>query len=734
MAADAQASKRTGNMSCRELYREEFNTFRPTIKVIDCTIRDGGLMNKWQFSDELVRDLYKANIAAGVDYMEIGYFTSESYFKRGDVGSWRFCADEDLRRIMGKNESNLKISAMCDIGRIDDHDIPQKSDSLIDLIRVACYDYQIDEAIRLANLCVDRGYEVSVNLMAVAKSSLETIDACLDKIGETCRCHYFYIADSFGSVYGEQVRLLAKRYIRKLGPKSGVKYPKIIGYHGHNNQQLGFANSVEGIIEGLEFVDGSVLGMGRGSGNTCLEQILCFLHNPKYDPRPIFEVIEKHFIALRKTTEWGVSIPYLIQGARNEHPKDAMAWEAEGKSLDCLGFYDKFMASSEPEKEVEAGGDPDDVGAGAARGPRVPNHCCELYRKEFFTYRPEIRVIDTTVRYGGFRENWKFSDDFIKGIYKYCIDAGIDYMEVGYLTGAAAARDACITPEFFGPWRFCKDADLRRVFGENKTALKLAAMCDVGFLAPEELPEKASSLLHLIRVAGCCHQAEAIAQLVDAASAKGFEVGVVIHDISIERMESIESCLARLAASKANIVTIDDTRGALYNEQVELLTKLFVERLPGKTVGFSGANNLQMSFANSVVAVVEGANLLDGSVMGLGRGCGGCPMENLMCFLKNPKFKLRPVLVALQEHVQPLHIADPTYFGLGPTGCPSLPFLVAGTRNDDTADSVAWCNAGMKNEGAKFLDFVRSKSRQFPTPKARLFDEENKRVANKHVV
>jgi 4-hydroxy 2-oxovalerate aldolase len=303
------------NGTCRDFYRNEFSTFRPTIKVVDCTIRDGGLMNKWQFSDELVRDLYHANVAAGVDYMEIGYLTSESYFKRGDVGAWRFCADADLRRIMGNNDTKMKIAAMADIGRVDDCDIPQKSDCLLDLIRVACYDYQIDEAIRLANLCVDRGYEVSINLMAVAKNSLEAIDACLDKVAAECKCNYFYIADSFGSIYGEQVRLLARRYLRKLGPGSAAKWPKVIGYHGHNNQQLGFANTVEGVIEGIEMIDGSYLGMGRGSGNTCIEQLLCFLHNPKYDPRPVFAAIEKHFNPMRLAVdpEWGVSIPYLIQ-------------------------------------------------------------------------------------------------------------------------------------------------------------------------------------------------------------------------------------------------------------------------------------------------------------------------------------------------------------------------------------------------------------------------------------
>jgi len=239
----------------------------------------------------------------------------------------------------------------------------------------------------------------------------------------------------------------------------------------------------------------------------------------------------------------------------------------------------------------------------------------------------------------------------------------------------------------------------------------------------------------MVRVAGCCDQVEGMIELGNAAAAKGLEVALVLLEISCEKAAKIEATLARLAQhSQARTVYVCDTRGALYNEQVELLTNLFLAKLPNTTVGFSGANNLQMSFSNSVQAIIQGANILDGSVMGLGRGCGGCPMENLLCFLKNPKFKLRPILVALQHHVQPLHQADPTFFGLGPTGCPALPFLVAGTRNDDAADSVAWCNAGMKHNGVGFLDFCRSKARQCPTPKPRSIEEETKRIANVHVV
>src|SRR5210317_1916399 len=100
------------------MYREE-------IKVVDCTIRDGGLMNKWQFSDEFVKAVYNGLVAAGVDYMKIGYLSSEHAFSRKEVGPWKFCDNKDLKRIVGENKTGLKLSAMADIGRIELDDIPQ---------------------------------------------------------------------------------------------------------------------------------------------------------------------------------------------------------------------------------------------------------------------------------------------------------------------------------------------------------------------------------------------------------------------------------------------------------------------------------------------------------------------------------------------------------------------------------------------------------------------------------
>ena len=92
----------------------ELVSFRPDIKVVDCTLRDGGLVNNFEFSEDFVRDLYKANVAAGVDYMEFGYKASKEVFKVEDYGKWKFCDEKDIRAIVGDNDTDLKISVMAD--------------------------------------------------------------------------------------------------------------------------------------------------------------------------------------------------------------------------------------------------------------------------------------------------------------------------------------------------------------------------------------------------------------------------------------------------------------------------------------------------------------------------------------------------------------------------------------------------------------------------------------------
>lgn len=313
--------------------------YRPEIKVIDCTVRDGGLMNKWQFSDEFVRHVYNAVAEAGVDYMEIGYLSSSSAFNRDEYGPWRFCFEEDLQRIIGSGEKKIKLSAMADIGRIEFEDIPPRSESSLDMIRVACYVHQVDAAIALADHCRNKGYETTINLMAVSTVGPRDLNEALSDLNKS-NVPIIYLVDSFGAFYSEDIDTLAKQYIESLPGKT-------IGIHCHNNQQLAFANTIAAIINGINYLDATLYGIGRGAGNCPLELLLSFLKNPKFNVRPILECIEQQVFPWAEKIDWGYSVPYMITGVLNQHPRTAIAqMESENKNK-VTEFYDSVVNASE---------------------------------------------------------------------------------------------------------------------------------------------------------------------------------------------------------------------------------------------------------------------------------------------------------------------------------------------------------------------------------------------------
>lgn len=308
--------------------------FRKEIKVVDCTVRDGGLMNKWQFKDEFVRKVYEANVKAGIDYMEIGYLSSESAFSRDEYGPWRFCAEEDVHRIVGDEEKKIKLSAMADIGRIEHEDIPQKTDSSLDMVRVACYVHQVDAAIDLAHHCMDKGFEATINLMAVSTVGLRDLNEALEDLAKS-HVPIIYLVDSFGAFYSEDIDTLCAKYMERLPGKT-------IGIHCHNNQQLAFANTIAGIINGINFLDASLYGIGRGAGNCPLELLISFLKNPKFNVRPLIQVIEDQIFPWREKIDWGYFIPYMVSGVLNQHPRNAMAHMESDRKSDVTDFYDQM--------------------------------------------------------------------------------------------------------------------------------------------------------------------------------------------------------------------------------------------------------------------------------------------------------------------------------------------------------------------------------------------------------
>ncbi len=268
---------------------------RQDIRVVDATIRDGGLCNDFRFSDEFVSDLYKANLKAGVDYMEFGYKASKEIFDEDDFGKWKFCNDDDIRAIVGEGNPKMKIAVMADVGRTDfEEDIIPKSESPIDLVRIATYINTIPAAVEMIEYCAKQGYETTINIMAISKARTEDLKTALEILGQTpVSC--FYIVDSYGSLYPEE----ARRYAEMYG-EIAEKYGKLTGIHAHNNQQLAFANTIEAMAYGASYLDATVDGMGRGAGNCALELLLGFLKNPKYKVNPIIRMMQNHMTKLQE--------------------------------------------------------------------------------------------------------------------------------------------------------------------------------------------------------------------------------------------------------------------------------------------------------------------------------------------------------------------------------------------------------------------------------------------------
>ena len=311
---------------------------RSDIKVLDATIRDGGLCNNFEFTDEFVKELYKTNVASGVDYMEFGYKASKAMFNESDFGKWKFSNEEDLRAIVGDNPTSLKISVMADVGRCDyKTDFLPKSESVIDMVRVACYIHQIPAAIEMIEWFHTLGYETTCNIMAISQANTEQVSQALSMLAAT-NVDVIYLVDSYGSLYPENASQLAKVYLAAV-----ENTDKKIGFHAHNNQNLAFANTIETLSYGVSFLDATAQGMGRGAGNCAMELLLGFLKNPKYNLYELLKFIEKYMIPLKaQGVVWGYDLQYMFTGLLNRHPREAIDFTSK-KRDDYSEFYKSLL-------------------------------------------------------------------------------------------------------------------------------------------------------------------------------------------------------------------------------------------------------------------------------------------------------------------------------------------------------------------------------------------------------
>lgn len=313
------------------------------VKIIDCTLRDGGHLNKWNFDIDFAARVVTALAETNIHAIEVGYVSEPGSFPPG-TGLWRFSEEKNIRKIV-PSEIQSKIAVMGDIGKVGLKQFIPKDESVIDIVRLAFYPGQSEEAIGLGHEVLDLGYEVYLNCMGIVGYDESQLKELIRQLYDSKISNVIF-ADSFGSLMPWEVANLTKLFIKGTGKK--------IGYHAHNNLETAFANSLAAIDAGALSVDASIYGIGRGSGNLPLEVMLAYmLHSEDVHTNliPLLELIENEFVDLRKELGWGYNLHYMISGLLKCHPNYASALLNEYK-MDMPSVWANLVAVSK-EKPIK---------------------------------------------------------------------------------------------------------------------------------------------------------------------------------------------------------------------------------------------------------------------------------------------------------------------------------------------------------------------------------------------
>ena len=240
------------------------------IKLLDCTLRDGGFVNNWNYNMEYAHDTIYTSDNIGINYIEIGYKMNNNLVDINS-GIWRNCNDELIKKVKNKIK-NSKISIMMDNWRYNFDDIEDKKTTGIDLVRVCNYIRDIEGTLKNCKILKNKGYETSVNIIASSYlSNLDLIKIKAYMISEDY-VDYYYFADSFGNMDPSNVERIVSFF------KNDSRTSKIqIGLHCHNNNNMAMSNTIKAIECGIDMIDGTYFGEGRGGGNLNLENIILYL-------------------------------------------------------------------------------------------------------------------------------------------------------------------------------------------------------------------------------------------------------------------------------------------------------------------------------------------------------------------------------------------------------------------------------------------------------------------------
>lgn len=281
------------------------------IRILDCTLRDGGYVNNWEFDADTARHIIEGLYQSGIRSIEIGILGGGGIPQK----STKFSDFAEICSLLADRHMDCRYAVMVNQSEIAGFDFPMRCENTVDIVRVAFYKNELVKAAESAKMLKDKGYEVFMQAMATFMYSDTELEQLIARVN-IIKPKAFYMVDSFSNLYTEDVRHMKNIVLKCLD------HDIDFGFHAHNNIQMAYANTVEFMKTETGrtlYVDGSIFGMGRGAGNVPTELLMEYLnkHGAEYSILSILDISEKYIKPIFEKNYWGYSHPYYLTASKD---------------------------------------------------------------------------------------------------------------------------------------------------------------------------------------------------------------------------------------------------------------------------------------------------------------------------------------------------------------------------------------------------------------------------------
>ena len=318
---------------------------RNNIKILDCTLRDGGYINNWNFGRENTKSIIKLLHCANIDFIEIGFLTTETVLDSQTL----FDNFDKIKAFLPDNHDKSRLFGMITYGKFPIENIPEATSTDICGLRVIFKKSQKAEALIYCEQVKEKGYKLFISPTFTDQYSDDEMLELLNQI-QTLKPYGISIVDSMGVMKKQDVLHLYKVIDETLSKDIALCF------HSHNNLQLAFSNA-QALIDACSdrelIIDSTVFGMGRCAGNLCTELIIKYMndnYNGNYKLLPVLNIIEKFINPIYEKSYWGYSLPYYLSAINHCHPNYAKF--LIDRQVVSLEFIDKILKSIPFEKKA----------------------------------------------------------------------------------------------------------------------------------------------------------------------------------------------------------------------------------------------------------------------------------------------------------------------------------------------------------------------------------------------